>query len=62
MSATLFDTDFFATDSLRDARSAVSARTPIQRPGLFFRILDAIGSAYTVKMPDGEIVAIFPPI
>jgi hypothetical protein len=58
MSATTFDTDFGAIQSLQDAHAAPSTT---KGPGLFARILDAIGNAYTVKMPDGEIVYIYPP-
>jgi hypothetical protein len=55
MSATTFDTDFGTVHSLLDVHTAPSMR---KRPGLFARILDAFGNAYTVKMPDGEIVYI----
>jgi hypothetical protein len=58
MSATTFDTDFGAVHSLQGVRDAT---TVTKGPGLFARILDTFGNAYTVKMPDGEIVYLYPP-
>jgi hypothetical protein len=58
MSATTFETAVGAVQSVQDVRDAT---TVTKGPGLFARIMDAIGSAYAVKMPDGDIVYIYPP-
>jgi hypothetical protein len=61
MSVTTFDTDFAATQLLHDGRDATTAAATDKASGLFARIMQALGDAYTVKMPDGEVIAIFPP-
>ena len=60
MSAITLDTELLLTQSSQDADVVASAPAD-QRPGLFTRIMDALGRAYTIKMPDGEVVCIYPP-
>ncbi len=59
MSAITFDTEMLSIQSAQDAEKA-SARSD-QRPGLFSRMLDALGRTYTFETPDGKVVYLYPP-
>lgn len=60
MSAITFDTEMLSAQSVQDAEAAASARSD-QRPGLFSRMLDVFGRAYTIEAPDGKVIYLYPP-
>jgi hypothetical protein len=60
MSAVAFDTELLSSQSLHDVDTAASDPSG-QRPGLFTRIMDTIGRAYTVELPDRAVIFIYPP-
>jgi hypothetical protein len=60
MSAVTFDTDLFPVQAAQEAPAALTAASTAATPGLFSRIVDALGRAYTVETPDGDIVFVYP--
>jgi hypothetical protein len=60
MSEATFDAEPFSGQSQQDADRVASSASSAQKPGLFTRILDAIGRAYSVELPNGEILFVPP--
>jgi hypothetical protein len=63
MSAVTFDTDLFPVQAMQEAPAAVMAATATDAaasPGLFSRMLEAFGRAYTYETPDGDVLYVYP--
>jgi hypothetical protein len=58
-----YDADLFPTAAGFDSSvSAAVTGEAAAKPGLFLRIMEAIGRSYYVEAPNGEVYFLLPPV